>query len=72
MDPDPDPYIRLMDPDPGGPKTCGSGSGSYTKAPFRTLSESSFSLYSMHVFIACESCAGGGWGFDRFVYFKNC
>jgi hypothetical protein len=20
---DPDPYLRLMDPDPGGPKTCG-------------------------------------------------
>ncbi len=25
-DPDPDPYIWLMDPDPRGPKTCGSGS----------------------------------------------
>ncbi len=23
--PDPDPYLRLVDPDPGGPKTCGSG-----------------------------------------------
>ncbi len=22
--PEPDPYIWLMDPDPGGPKTCGS------------------------------------------------
>jgi hypothetical protein len=21
-------YLRLLDPDPGGPKTCGSGSGS--------------------------------------------
>jgi hypothetical protein len=28
-EPDPDPYLSLMDPDPGGPKTCGSyGSGS--------------------------------------------
>jgi hypothetical protein len=28
MDPEPDPYLWLMDPDPGGPKTCGScGSG---------------------------------------------
>jgi hypothetical protein len=28
---DPDPYLWLMDPDPGGPKTCGScGSGSST------------------------------------------
>ncbi len=29
-DPDPglDPYLWLMDPDEGGPKTCGSGSGS--------------------------------------------
>jgi len=30
---DPDPHLRLMDPDPGGPKTwgsCGSGSGSPT------------------------------------------
>ncbi len=26
--PDPDPYLRLMDPDPAGHKTCGSGSGS--------------------------------------------
>ncbi len=27
-DPDPDPHLWLMDPDPGGPKTCGScGSG---------------------------------------------
>jgi hypothetical protein len=25
-DPDPDPYLLLMDPDPGGPKTCGSSS----------------------------------------------
>ena len=23
-DPDPDPLVRGMDPDPGGPKTCGS------------------------------------------------
>jgi hypothetical protein len=23
---DPDPYLCLMDTDPGGPKTCGSGS----------------------------------------------
>jgi hypothetical protein len=29
-DPDPDLYLQLMDPDPGGPKTCGSGSGSPT------------------------------------------
>ncbi len=30
-DTDPDPYLWLMDPDPGGPKTCGSfGSGSPT------------------------------------------
>ena len=29
LEPDPDPYLRLVDPDPGGPKTCGScGSGS--------------------------------------------
>ncbi len=25
-DPDPDPYLWLVDPDLGGPKTCGSGS----------------------------------------------
>ncbi len=25
-DPEPDPYLLLIDPDPGGPKTCGSGS----------------------------------------------
>ncbi len=25
-EPDPDPYLCLMDPNPGGPKTCGSGS----------------------------------------------
>jgi hypothetical protein len=32
-DPDPDPDLRLVDPNPGGPKTCGScrsGSGSPT------------------------------------------
>jgi hypothetical protein len=30
-EPDPDPYLRLIDLDPGGPKTCGSsGSGSPT------------------------------------------
>jgi hypothetical protein len=29
-DPDPDSYLLLMDPDPGCPKTCGSGSGSPT------------------------------------------
>ncbi len=33
-DPEPDPYLWLMDPDPGGPKTCGScGSGSPTLQP---------------------------------------
>ncbi len=26
-DSDPDPHLWLVDPDPGGPKTCGSGSG---------------------------------------------
>jgi hypothetical protein len=25
-DPDPDPYLELMDPEPGSLKTCGSGS----------------------------------------------
>ncbi len=25
-DPEPEPYLVLMDQDPGGPKTCGSGS----------------------------------------------
>jgi hypothetical protein len=25
-EPDPDPYLSLVDPDPGGSKTCGSGS----------------------------------------------
>ncbi len=25
-DPEPDPHLWLMNPDPGGPKTCGSGS----------------------------------------------
>ncbi len=25
-DPDPDPYLLLTEPDPAGPKTCGSGS----------------------------------------------
>ena len=31
-DPEPDPYLWLMDPDPGGPKTCGScGSESPTR-----------------------------------------
>ncbi len=29
---DPDPYLRLMDTDPGGPKICGSGSGSGSPA----------------------------------------
>jgi hypothetical protein len=30
-EPDPDPLLFLMDPEPGGPKTCGScGSGSPT------------------------------------------
>ncbi len=30
--PDPDPYLWLVDPDPGGPKTCGSGSGTLGKS----------------------------------------
>jgi hypothetical protein len=34
MDPDPDPYLWLVDPDPGGPKTCGSGFGSATLVPY--------------------------------------
>jgi hypothetical protein len=34
-DPDPDPHLWLMDPDPGGPKACGSGfrSGSGSRSP---------------------------------------
>jgi hypothetical protein len=34
-DPEPDayPYLRLMDLDPGGPKTCGSVSGSESGSP---------------------------------------
>ncbi len=34
-EPDPDPYLCLMDPAPGGPKTCGScgfGSGSGSRS----------------------------------------
>jgi hypothetical protein len=27
--PDPDPYLCLMDPDPGGSKTCGSGGSGF-------------------------------------------
>jgi hypothetical protein len=34
-DPDPDPYLRLMDPDTGGPATCGSGSP--TLVPVETI-----------------------------------
>ncbi len=30
---DPDPYLSLIDPDPGGPKTCGSRSGSGSGSP---------------------------------------
>ncbi len=39
---DPDPYLRLMDPDPGGPKTLGpyrSGFGSehcFEEVPYET------------------------------------
>jgi len=33
-DPDPDPYLWLMDPDPGDPKTCGFGESG---ARLRTL-----------------------------------
>jgi hypothetical protein len=48
---DPDPYIWLMDPDPGGPKTCGSpGSGSPTQ-PRR--------LYSRYVVRSCSSQLAG-------------
>jgi hypothetical protein len=30
-EPDPDPHLFLMDQDPGGPKTCGSGSPTLQK-----------------------------------------
>ena len=30
-EPEPDPHLWLMDPDPGGPKTCGSGSPTLQK-----------------------------------------
>ncbi len=39
-DPDPDPYLRLLDPDPGGLKpcgSCGSGSGSPTLLKMKSL-----------------------------------
>ncbi len=45
-DPEPerDPYLKLMDPDPGGPKTCGScGSGSPTLV--HTIIHLSFKQY---------------------------
>ncbi len=36
-DPDIDPYLWRMDPDPGGPKTCGTGSGSPTLVSTHSL-----------------------------------
>ncbi len=36
-EPDPDPWLWLMDPDPGAPKTCGSGSPNTGFSPSQTL-----------------------------------
>jgi hypothetical protein len=36
-EPDPYPYLWLIDPDPGGPKTCGSESGSGSGCPTLVL-----------------------------------
>jgi hypothetical protein len=47
--PNPDPYLWLMDPDPGGPKTCWSGSGSESPTLLLVFY---YSLYSIrYVFI---------------------
>ncbi len=44
-DPDPDPYLWLVDPDPGGPKTCGSGGSGFATLP---LTNGSGSWYLRH------------------------
>ncbi len=50
-DPEPDPYLWPMDPDPGGPKTCGSGSGSGSPKKLLPLKQS-FNLWTV---ISCTT-----------------
>ncbi len=61
---DPDPYFWLMDPDPGGSKTCGSGSLPLLKRPtfeptgtykFPTVPTLNWGRWRW-------TCPGGGWG----------
>ncbi len=48
QEPDPDPHLLLVDPDPGGPKTCGScGSGSCSGAGSPTLFKSIFQPFEV-------------------------
>ncbi len=53
-DPDPDQYLLLVDPDPGGPKTCGSGS------PTLGARRPAFTLVTITYKVAVYASAEGG------------
>jgi hypothetical protein len=75
LDPDQDPYLLLMDPDPGGPKTCGScGSGSPTLVSSYAVVSNTFSsswtnneniLLSAGAVIAQSKGFNNGWFLNR-------
>jgi hypothetical protein len=70
-EPDPDPYLRLMDPDSGGPKTCGfCGSGSPTPSTVYTANVGGSGIWKMF-----GSGLGPGamdflFSFEHAVFFK--
>jgi hypothetical protein len=56
---DPDPYLSLMNPDPEGPKTCGTGSGSGSPTLLRSVFQNSClswsTVYRIIIFLSTDT-----------------
>ncbi len=60
-EPDPDPYLWLMDPDPGGPKTCGSPTLSRTWSDPVRKAETWKNVWPNLLLAGRVWCAGTSW-----------
>jgi hypothetical protein len=67
-DPDPDPHLWLMDPDPGGPKTCGSGGSGFGSG---TLKKKCNNWQEIPFYLLRPLCTGLFQYGSKTKYYKN-